>query len=119
MMKSVTLSLDDDLAGWVRIEAAAQGKTPSRYLTDLLMQRRGKASQRASQREALERFLSGPGFPGIAADLPTREELYAERLFRRHDDSVSTKGGRKSRRARRARKLAKRIGRTRTRNASR
>ena len=37
---------------------------------------------------ALDRFLSGPGYPGIAANLPTREELYAEReeeLLRRYE----------------------------------
>jgi hypothetical protein len=43
----------------------------------------GEREKELNQREALERFLNGSGFPGIAANLPTREELYAERLFPR------------------------------------
>jgi hypothetical protein len=88
-MKNVTITLDEDLAAWARVEAAKAGKSLSRYLADVLAeQRAGRPA--VSQAEAMERFLSGPGWPGIAENLPSREELYAERedeLLRRYERS--------------------------------
>jgi hypothetical protein len=82
-MKNVTITLDEELAAWVRVEAARAGKSVSRYVGDGLAEKRGREVNR--QLEALEQFLSGPGYPGISKNLPSREELYAERLFRRHE----------------------------------
>jgi hypothetical protein len=33
----------------------------------------------------MKRFLDGPDFAGISANQASREELYAERLFHRHE----------------------------------
>jgi len=84
-MKNITITLDEKVAAWVRVEAAKAGKSVSRYIGGLLVE--GQTRQGTSQLEALDRFLSGPGYPGITRDLPSREELYAERLFRRHQHS--------------------------------
>ena len=85
-MKNFTITLDEDLAAWVRVEAAKVGKSVSRYVGDGLAEKRGRDVNR--QLEALEKFLSGPGYPGVSKNLPSREELYAERLFRRHERPV-------------------------------
>jgi hypothetical protein len=81
-MKNVTITLADDLAAWARV-AAKQGRSLSRYVAQLLAERRaGQARQRvlSSQREALERFLAGPDLPlSEGGRLPTRGERYTER----------------------------------------
>jgi hypothetical protein len=102
-MKNVTITLDEATAGWARVEAAKEGKSLSRYLSDMLAERRGR---QMTQREALERFLSAPDFPGIMKDLPTREELYAERLFRRHEHTPVREGPARKRKKPASRKLA-------------
>jgi hypothetical protein len=84
-VKNVTITLDEDLAAWLRVEAAKAGKSVSRYIGDGLTEKRSREVN--SQLEALEQFLSGPGYPGISKNLPSREEIYAERLFRRHEHS--------------------------------
>jgi hypothetical protein len=91
-MKNVTITLADDVAAWARVEAAKQGRSLSRYVAQLLVERRSGQAQRqnalSDQREALERFLAGPDLP-LSEDgrLPTKEELYAERVFHRHEHS--------------------------------
>ena len=39
-MKNITVSMDDDNAAWLRIEAARAGKSVSRYLADIVSQKR-------------------------------------------------------------------------------
>ena len=56
-MKNVTLTLDDDIVRRARVEAAKQGKSLSRFVSDLVAQRVGRA---LSQKEAMDRFLAGP-----------------------------------------------------------
>jgi hypothetical protein len=72
-MKNITISMDDETAAWVRVEAAKAGLSVSRFVATSLAGRR-----RADDfhRDALDRFLHGPGYPGIARDLPRRDELY-------------------------------------------
>jgi hypothetical protein len=91
-MRNVTITMDDDLAGWARIEAAKQGRSLSRFLADTLAEKRAAAggNELDEERKAMERFLSGPGFPGAAAAWPGREALYADRedhLLPRHEHS--------------------------------
>jgi len=81
-MKNVTLTLADDVASWARIEAAKAGKSLSRFLSDLLAQQR---ISEENQSLAMKRFLDGPDFAGVSANRASREELYAERLFHRHE----------------------------------
>ncbi len=75
-MKNVTITLDEDLARWARVEAAKAGKSLSRWIGDRLEDDMRRGSDPLGD---IEEFLSGPGYPGIAADLPAREALYAER----------------------------------------
>jgi hypothetical protein len=76
-MKNITITLDEALARRVRVEATARGKSLSKFIAELV--EREVHLDEASQFEALERFLSGPGYPGVARDLLTRGGLYAER----------------------------------------
>ncbi|MDC7789152.1 hypothetical protein PQJ75_25975 [Rhodoplanes sp. TEM] len=84
-MKNVTITLPDDVLARARVEAARQGKSLSRYVSEIVEERcRGSDDLLA----ALEPYLSGPGFPGASKDWPTREEIYAEReeeLVRRYE----------------------------------
>ena len=73
-MKNVTISMDDDTAAWARVEAAKAGKSLSRYVGDLLTEKRGMTEEECVK--VLRRFLEGPGYPGISKDLPKRDELY-------------------------------------------
>ncbi|MDR4308686.1 CopG family transcriptional regulator [Chelatococcus sambhunathii] len=89
-MKNVTVSMDDDLAGWARVEAAKRGRSLSGFLADVLAEMRS-SRERSKEPDAtllaLEGFLTGPGFPGAAKAWAGREELYGEReadLLRRH-----------------------------------
>jgi hypothetical protein len=93
-MKNVTITLDEATASWARVEAARQGRSLSRYIAGLLGERRDQQERKEhelpGQREALEDFLSGPGYPGIGKSWRGREELHAERedeLLRRHKPS--------------------------------
>jgi hypothetical protein len=109
-MKNVTITLDEELAAWARVEAAKAGKSLSRYLADVLAERRtGRPA--LSQREALDRFLAGPGWPGIAENLPTREELYAERedeLLRRYKRAPLRPGPKPAGQEKKGRRMARR-----------
>jgi hypothetical protein len=90
-MINVTVSMDEDSARWVRIEAAKAGKSVSRWLGELLAERRRAAADEAwdagreARLEAGRKFLASPardlGYHGRA---PTREELYDE-VLRRHE----------------------------------
>ncbi len=68
-MKNVTVTMDDELAGWARVEAAKRGRSLSRFLAETLAERRAAVGEagRDEEQKTLERFLSGPGFPGAAA----------------------------------------------------
>lgn len=96
-MVNVTISMDEETARWARIEAAKAGKSVSRWVGEVLAERRSKKDQSmtrviADQKEALARFLATPprdiGFYGRA---PTREELYDE-VLRRHERPAVREG---------------------------
>jgi hypothetical protein len=95
-MKNITLSMDDDLASWVRVEAAKAGKSVSRYLADMLAEKRGP---KVTQKESARRFLGGAGFPGVTKDLPSRAELYDEILLYRHQRAPLRPGSERPRKA--------------------
>ena len=64
-MKNVTITLDEKVAQWARVEAAKAGKSVSRFVGDLLAERRaGRTGEVAAalqgQKEAMEAFLSVP-----------------------------------------------------------
>lgn len=74
-MKNITITLDPDTAKWVRIKAAEQNQSVSRFVGELLQR---QMKERLEYQRAMERFLSRTpiklGEPG--EPLPTREELY-------------------------------------------
>src|SRR4051812_12563724 len=85
-MKNVTITLDETVASQARVAAATQGKSLSRFISELV--ERAVAGQPKAQLEILEKFFSGPGVPGISKNWCGREELYAERedeLLRRYE----------------------------------
>jgi plasmid stability protein len=91
-MKNVTITLDEDLASQVRVKAAMEGKSMSRFISDLLEREVGRS--RSSPLEAIEAFLCGPRWSLSDEDgrLPRREEIYGERadeLLRRYERSRS------------------------------
>jgi hypothetical protein len=81
-LRNVTITLDESAARWARVRAAEQGKSLSRFMADLLSE---KMTQDPEYRAAYERFLSVKPVrlrePG--EKLPTREELYDRKVFRR------------------------------------
>lgn len=81
-MKNVTITLREDVAEWLRIEAAKAGSSMSAFVGNLLETRMGRGKD---QMAGLEFFLSGPGFPGVSADLPKRDALYDREALHRHE----------------------------------
>jgi hypothetical protein len=87
-MTSLTITLDETTARWARVEAAKAGMSLSRWMGEQLAVERARPaaiSVSHEQRQALQRFLDGPGYAGISADLPTRESLYDRPALRRHE----------------------------------
>lgn len=73
-MKNITISLDDQTAAVVRVEAAKEGKSLSRWIGDVLRQR---LSESREYDAAMQAYLARPPFelqPGTR--LPKRDELY-------------------------------------------
>ena len=74
-MKNITITLDPETAKWVRVKAAEQNLSVSRFIGELLQ---NQMKQRIEYQRAMERFLSKPPIklrdPG--EPLPKREELY-------------------------------------------
>jgi hypothetical protein len=81
-MKNVTITLREDVAEWLRIEAAKAGSSMSAFVSNLLESRMGRGKDQVA---GLEFFLSGPGFAGLAADLPKRDELYDRAALHRYE----------------------------------
>jgi hypothetical protein len=91
-MKNVTITLDEKVAAQVRVRAAVQGKSVSKFISDLLEREIGRVGK--TQLETIEEFLNGPRWPLSDENgrLPSREEIYGERadeLFRRYERSHS------------------------------
>ena len=79
-MKNVTVTMEDSVADWARMEAARRNTSVSRLVGEMLAEkmRRDDAYERAMQ-EWLQRDLS---FTSDGSPYPKREEIYAERLDR-------------------------------------
>ena len=74
-MKNVTVTLPEKSALWVRIRAAEQNKSVSRWLGELIAERR---CEEKSYRIAMERYLSTPPQNLKRSDdrYPSREALH-------------------------------------------
>ena len=87
-MKNVTITLPEAIATQARVAAAGQGKSLSKFVAELIEREVGRDA--TTQLDAVEEFLSGPGYPGLSSNWRGREELYAERedqLLRRYQSS--------------------------------
>jgi len=79
-MKNVTVTMEDSVADWARMEAARRNTSVSRLVGEMLAEkmRRDDAYERAMQ-EWLQRDLS---FTSDGTRYARREEIHAERLDR-------------------------------------
>lgn len=85
-MKNITISMDDELAQAVRVEAARNGKSVSRFLADVLAtameaeEKKNEERQRARRLERLRKVFDGPMW-SVSEDgrMPTAEERNARR----------------------------------------
>lgn len=79
-MKNVTVSMEESVADWARMEAARRNTSVSRLIGEMLAEkmRHDDAYERA-MRDWLERDLS---FTSDGSAYPKRDEIYAERLDR-------------------------------------
>lgn len=71
-MKNVTVTLDEETARWVRIEAARRDESVSSLLRELLREHMGG---RESYAGAMERYL-GREPANLGGPRPSREELH-------------------------------------------
>lgn len=85
-MKNVTISMDEELAREVRVEAAKAGQSMSKFIAQTMAAALKEAAsagegRRDRQAEAMERFLAGPGWSVLEEDgrMPTAEERNARR----------------------------------------
>jgi hypothetical protein len=79
-MKNVTITMEDGVADWARLEAARRNTSVSRLVGELVAEkmRHDDAYERA-MREWLERDLS---FQSDGRPYPKRDDIYAERTDR-------------------------------------
>jgi hypothetical protein len=71
-MRNVTVTLDEETARWVRVEAARRDTSVSSLLRELLLEHMGG---RESYAGAMERYLSREPRT-LGGSRPTREELH-------------------------------------------
>ncbi|MBS7806218.1 CopG family transcriptional regulator [Variovorax sp. PCZ-1] len=79
-MKNVTITMEDHVADWARVEAAKQNVSLSRMLGEILAEkmRHDDAYERAYQEwKSDQRSYTSDG-----TGYPKRDEIYAERLAR-------------------------------------
>ena len=85
-MKNVTISMDETVAAWARIEAARAGKSLSRFVGDVLA---AQIEQKSSQSGVLNRILAYPklDLTDENGNAPARNEVYDDKILRRHEHS--------------------------------
>lgn len=79
-MKNVTVTMEDSVAEWARLEAARRNTSVSRLIGEMLAEkmRHDDAYERAMQ-EWLQRDIT---YRSDGSRYPQRDETYAEREFR-------------------------------------
>jgi hypothetical protein len=82
-IKNVTITLDEVVARWARIEAASAGKSLSRWIGEKLA---AEMTSGVDQRRGLDALLSLPLAPlSENGKLPARSEYYDREVFRRYE----------------------------------
>lgn len=77
-MKNVTVTMEDSVAEWARLEAARRNTSVSRLVGELLAE---KMRRTDTYERAMHEALKFRPLP-FAAPFLTRDEIYAERLDR-------------------------------------
>jgi len=74
-MKNITITLDEKTAAWVRVHAAERGKSVSRFVGEMLQERRRELRD---YDQAMRRFFAMKplDFRWVDDRKPTREELH-------------------------------------------
>lgn len=74
-MKNITITLDEETAAWVRVQAAERGSSVSRLVGELL---RGQMAEARAYDEAMQRFLARPParLKRRGTEYPTRDALH-------------------------------------------
>lgn len=72
-LRNITITLEEDLARWARIEAAQQDTSVSQFLAALLRQRMLESD---SYEQAMRRALARKPFSATDGQYPKREEIY-------------------------------------------
>ena len=79
-MKNVTITLQEDVARWVRVRAAQDDTSVSRYVGELL---RRRMTAEEGYKVAMHRFLARqPKAISEGGRYPTREELHDRPVLR-------------------------------------
>ena len=80
-MKNITITLEPEVARWVRIKAAEQEASISRYVGQLLKEKMETSQQ---YEHARQQYLALPSKPlgNPEEPLPRRETLYDRAVFR-------------------------------------
>ena len=83
-MKNVTITMEDAVADWVRIEAAKRNSSVSRMLGEMVSDkmRHNDAYERAMHEWQADTGAGAGVFTSDGQAYPTREETYVERLDR-------------------------------------
>jgi hypothetical protein len=79
-MTDLTLTMEEEMARWIRAEAARRGLSISRFVGEILRQ---QMPRRMSYGEAKQQFLSLPTFRSAGSCYPKREDLYDRPRLRR------------------------------------
>ena len=73
-LKNLTISMAADVARWVRVEAAKQGVSVSRYIAEMI---KGTMQRRETYDAAMQSYFDRqPFLSGAGKEYPKREELY-------------------------------------------
>jgi len=72
-LRNITITLEEDLARWARIEAAREDTSVSQFLAELLRQR---MREQDSYEQSMRRALARKPFPATDGKYPKREEIY-------------------------------------------
>lgn len=79
-MKNLTVSLQEPVARWLRVKAAHEEKSVSRYLSDLVT---SQMQQEERYSQAMSRFLTRqPSLISQGGPYPSRDELHARAHLR-------------------------------------
>ncbi|HUG72079.1 MAG TPA: ribbon-helix-helix protein, CopG family [Steroidobacteraceae bacterium] len=84
-LKNVTITLDERTLEWIKEAAAEQGKSVSRFMSDMARQQLPRAHEYEA---AMHRFIARARAQKVplrepGEKLPTRDEIYDRPVFRR------------------------------------